>query len=137
MWATTGKEKAMQELTAHEYIQLRDEFIFRLRVGDVPLGCETVLHWSGAALLILNNSKTINAVVRVDESDDGGTWTPVGITTYQIAQQLAVSVVPQSMATTLILSSKPIIRVKLDNPIGEGVFLHLFQWRPIGQEATY
>ena len=127
----------MEHRIIRSYVQLRDEFIFRLRIGDVPQGCETVLHWSGAALFVLNNSPNTDAVVFVDVSDDEFTWTPIGITTYGALQQLSLTVVPQSMATSIILNPMRSVRIRLQTPIDQGVYIHLVQWKPLGFEHGY
>ena len=101
------------------------------------------IHFGGAAAHIHNGDETDNAIIRVDDSDDGQTWTPVYFSTTAAANNLALTLVPLSKATILFESARRFVRIRAQDAAGDGlaggVSVDLTQFPPIGtpQEVSY
>ncbi len=92
------------------------------------------INHAGAALHVFNASPDTNAVVTIEESDDGATWTTVTFSTITAAAALNLTVVPQALGSLLFVSISKFVRVSLTADIPEQLFCHLSQWMPTNPE---
>ena len=87
--------------------------------------------------IFLENTSAVAAVIRIDESADGTTWTPVTFSTHTLAGQLTITLVSQSRAGILFTSSSKYVRVRALDADGDrvqsGVYCYAVEYPP---EAT-
>jgi len=90
-------------------------------------------HVAGMAVFMENTSDD-TAVVRIDESDNGTTWTPVTFSTHTLAGQLMVTMVSQSRTAILFTSTSEYLRVRALDADGEairsGVYCYAIEYPP-------
>ncbi len=88
------------------------------------------VHASGAALMIVNESSILNAVISLDESVNGTTWTPILFSTHSTAGNLNITLVPQAYNTFLFTSCREFVRITTTPDNADGVYVHMVQWPP-------
>ena len=95
------------------------------------------IHATGIGILLRNNSDDTNAVVSVEESEDGVTYSAKVIHVATVATtQLSHTMVPKSTALISFTSDKEYVKLKLSSRIDEGVDADLFQFPPIPRELS-
>ena len=111
----------------------RAQFVLRGTAGHV------MSHWpinfAGAAVFMRNDSNG-NSVVRVHESEDGVVWTLVLISTHTAAGLANITLIENSFAAILFVSTSPYVRVSLAADNQAGVYCSLAQFPPKAREAA-
>ncbi len=128
---------AVSEIDTREGVFIRDSFVFtQTEINN------DVIHVSGAAVLVTNNSPDVSIDITAEDSGDGVNYSPVGITIHETALAASVTLVPQALTTFLIKSRGEFVRINV-NPtvVGERVedpaFVRLIQFRPVARNLGY
>ena len=100
---------------------------------------EHPIHFAGATLFVYTqHAADVN--IRIDESNDRTTWTPVSFSTPTTTGNLAHNMVPHALAALLFVSSAPYVRFRaVDNagdPVRNDVFCWLVEWPPVNWEGS-
>jgi len=128
-----------EERIQRQHIHVVDSYVF----SNHPI------HFAGMAMFIATGDYTDrsstpnppqdgdnpNIQLRIEESEDGSTYTPVLISVSGGAPQLLLNMVSLSLAAILFTSPAPYVRVRLTTRNEVGVFIDCVQFPPKPREA--
>ena len=129
-----------ESFTERESFDLHDQIV--LDGGDMSewvAGAHFPVHFGGMACTLNNSSETVSAVIRVADSVDGVTWTPVPFSVSNLGGLLSFTIVPLSQKQILFDSRRRYIRIATSpwNASGVNCVLqqHIPRSRLAGAEA--